>query len=192
MNGTGRSSSGRLRNFKAMSDDKLWNTYSAVVAEGDDSEAREALDAEIARRGFTPATSENDPEAEAREWAEQEAAAMILDRPDLANDLLAQADSRGNLTVEDLHRTLEDDRHLGYGYASCSLVLSGTRMDRLDRAIVAVANELRLSYNDLFHWSNSKYGRWLADGIYGRDESPTRANVRRYLNAEAVRVSQEF
>lgn len=174
--GTGRSGSGRLRNFKAMSDDKLWNTYSAVVAEGDDSEAREALDAEMARRGFSPATSESDPEAEAREWAEDEVEAH---------------DATSTLSVEDLHRTLEDERHLGFGYACCDVV-TGSRAGRLDSAIVYVANELGLSYEDLFHWSNSKYGRWLADGVYGRDESPTRATVRHYLNPEAVRVSQEF
>lgn len=50
--GTGRSGSGRLRNFKAMGDDKLWKTFAAVAGEGDDPEAREALEAEMRRRGF--------------------------------------------------------------------------------------------------------------------------------------------
>jgi hypothetical protein len=50
MTGTGRSGTGRLRNFKAMSEDKLWRTYSAVCLEGDDPEAKAALEAEIARR----------------------------------------------------------------------------------------------------------------------------------------------
>lgn len=188
MNGTGRSGTGRLRNFGAMADDKLIRTYSAVVAEADDDEAREALGAEMIRRGFEVAT-ESDPLAELREW-EAQAAEMILDHPDEANALLAQADSRGNLTVEDLHRTLEDERHLGYGYATVGLIIeSESRRNRLDRAIVAVANELELSYEQLFDWSNSKYGRWLADGVYGRDESPSRATVRsHYLNADVLEV----
>jgi hypothetical protein len=35
-----------------MGDDKLWKTFAAVAGEGDDPEAREALEAEMRRRGF--------------------------------------------------------------------------------------------------------------------------------------------
>ncbi len=52
MNGTGRSGSGRLRNFAAMNDGKLTKVYLEVVAEDDDPEARERLDAELAKRGL--------------------------------------------------------------------------------------------------------------------------------------------
>jgi hypothetical protein len=52
MNGTGRSGTGRLRNFKAMSDEKLTAVFWEVIGEADDPEARDALFAEIAARGL--------------------------------------------------------------------------------------------------------------------------------------------
>ncbi len=52
MTGTGRSGSGRLRNFKAMSNGKLAGVYWEVVAEDDDPEARNALYAEMVARGL--------------------------------------------------------------------------------------------------------------------------------------------
>lgn len=94
------------------------------------------------------------------------------------------------LTTDDLDACLADDDHLGWGYAIAS-DLSNSKRERLDRAVVAVANELGLSKRDLFHWTNSKYGRWLVDGIYGRDESPSKASVRHYLNPEAMKVLKE-
>lgn len=87
------------------------------------------------------------------------------------------------LTVEDLHATLEDEDHLGFGYACCHDDLPAGKLRRLDAAIVAVANEEHLSHEDLFKWSNSKYGRWLADAVHGRDATPTRETVRQLLSA---------
>lgn len=52
MSGTGRSGSGRLRNFKAMNDGKLQAVYWTVVGEADDSEATDALRAEMLARGL--------------------------------------------------------------------------------------------------------------------------------------------
>jgi hypothetical protein len=96
-----------------------------------------------------------------------------------------------NLSTEDLQRTLSDERHLGWGYACCGDIESESTKERLDRAVVAVANDLGLDYEVLFHWSNSKYGRWLADGIIGCGESATRATVRRYLNPDAITAATE-
>lgn len=89
------------------------------------------------------------------------------------------------LTVTDLHNTLLDERHLGWGYA-CTDVLSDSIRSRLDRAIVGVANEEGLTYEELFTWSNSKEGRWLADAVYGRDANPSRATVRLRLSRKIV------
>ena len=89
------------------------------------------------------------------------------------------------LTVSDLHDTLAHPEHLGFGYACCH-DLPPSKLDRLDRAIVGVANELGLSIAELFTWSNSKHGRWLADRVYGNDAPPTRATVRRELSREIV------
>lgn len=48
---TGRAGSGKLRNFKAMSDEKFAGVYDAILAEGNDPEAVVAVEAEKARRG---------------------------------------------------------------------------------------------------------------------------------------------
>lgn len=91
------------------------------------------------------------------------------------------------LTTADVERTLLDDRHLGFGYAS-SLHLPHALRARLDASVVAVANELGLDYEQLFAWSNSKYGRWLTG--HG-PASVSLGVVRKYLNAEAIRVLAE-
>lgn len=89
------------------------------------------------------------------------------------------------LTVTDLHDTLAHEEHLGWGYA-CLDVLSPSRRERIDRAIVAVANDLGLTTDELLMWSNSKHGRWLADRVHGNDASPNRATVRKELNADVI------
>jgi hypothetical protein len=90
------------------------------------------------------------------------------------------------LTIQDLHETLADERHLGWGYAGRDR-LAASKRDRLDRAVVAVANELGLDTETLFHWSNSKNGRWLIDEA--TDSAPTRDLVRKHLNPDAVASS---
>ncbi len=89
------------------------------------------------------------------------------------------------LTVTDLRETLDDERHHGWGYACCG-DLPETKRDRLDRAIVGVANEEKLTLDELFVWSNSKYGRYLADEVNGG--APTRATVRDYLSRDIVNM----
>ena len=88
------------------------------------------------------------------------------------------------LTVADLDATLADERHLGWGYASAGH-FGDSKRARLDRAVVAVANELGLDYEGLFMWSNSKLARWCADEMHGR--SPSREAVRHYLNPTVIR-----
>jgi hypothetical protein len=89
------------------------------------------------------------------------------------------------LTVDDLRATLEDERHQGWGYACCDALPYGTR-GRLDRAVVEVANELGLTADDLLAWSNSKYGRWLYDAVYGTGREPNRETVRELLSLKAL------
>lgn len=95
------------------------------------------------------------------------------------------------VTVEALHATLEDERHGGWGYQCVADVVTGVRRERLDKAIVSVANELRLNDELLFHWSNSKNGRWLADAVYGCSESPSRETVRKLMGPRAMRRATE-
>ena len=84
------------------------------------------------------------------------------------------------LTLNDLDDTLSDERHLGFGYATASFLTTSLR-ERLDRNVVFVANESALTKEELFLWSNSKYGRWLVD-----TGSITRATVRDYLSRKII------
>ena len=95
------------------------------------------------------------------------------------------------LTVADLHATLNDGRHLGFGYAEVDIYVEGKTREQLDATIVEVANELGMSREDLFHWSNSKYGRWMGDAVYGRNAPPNRETVESLLSPEAIRFSQD-
>lgn len=89
------------------------------------------------------------------------------------------------LTLTDLRNATNDDRHNGFGYAE-SRYLSDSRRERLDRAVVAVANELGLTYETLFLWADSKYGRHLCD--MASHENPTRKLVRLYLSQTAMQT----
>jgi hypothetical protein len=89
-----------------------------------------------------------------------------------------------SLSLEDLDATLEDERHNGWGYATKSGSLDLRPEAQLDCAVIDVANELGLSYDDLFIWTDSKYGRWLVDTVAG--QTPTKTTVRKYLNQEAI------
>jgi len=50
LSGTGRGPTGRLRNFRAMNDDKLAGVYEAVYLENDDPEAMAAVAKEVEAR----------------------------------------------------------------------------------------------------------------------------------------------
>lgn len=95
------------------------------------------------------------------------------------------------LSMDDLDAALGSEDHLGYGYAISSDLPSRKRL-ALDHSVVAVANDLDLDAETLFHWTNSKWGRWLVDGVYGRDETPTKATVEKYLNPKAVAEATTF
>lgn len=95
------------------------------------------------------------------------------------------------ITTESIEQALADERHLGWGYACTRDIESESKRDRLDRATVAVANELGLDAETFFHWTNSKYGRWLTDAVLGRGEPPTKATVRQLLNPSAIEQATE-
>lgn len=87
------------------------------------------------------------------------------------------------LTPADLQATLDDERHLGFGYAE-SRYLSDFKREALDQKVVAVANEFGLDAEELFLWANSKYGRWLCDSTYGA--RVTRELVRKALSRTII------
>jgi len=94
------------------------------------------------------------------------------------------------LTAADFDRMMSDDRWLGYGYL-------GERRNRLeegdstvaaDALAVAAANELGLTYDEVFHWANSKDGRWFGDCMFGANGS----HAEKYLPAQRhARQAQE-
>jgi hypothetical protein len=93
------------------------------------------------------------------------------------------------LTVDNITQALEDERHLGFGYyESRSVEMPKRKLERLDRAVIRQANALGLDQERFFHWTNSKYGRWLVDDVYGCDRNIAEA-VALALNAEAVEVA---
>lgn len=99
------------------------------------------------------------------------------------------------LTTNDLDRALRDPRHLGSGWAYANTVLGADDVANANDLIIEHANELRIGYEDLFEWSNSKHGRYLAwaieelvfesDGLDTQDD--WRDAVQRHLTIEHIR-----
>lgn len=97
--------------------------------------------------------------------------------------------SKTKLTTADLEAALNDERHLGFGYATRDYLPTSLR-ERLDRNVVWVANDLGLDAETLFHWANSKNARWLCD--HASDGKVSRDRVRDYLNPETVASAMDF
>lgn len=76
------------------------------------------------------------------------------------------------LTRDDLDAALNDERHMGYGYAG-RRYLSRARREEMDRAVVRQANALGWTYEDLFEWANSKHGRWACDAATDSSKTAT-------------------
>jgi hypothetical protein len=96
------------------------------------------------------------------------------------------------LTVADLHDTLTHEDHLGWGYACVASIDSDAVRARIDRHIVRAANDLGLTADELFMWSNSKYGRWLSDEVGESLRDATLAKVQRYLSAETIATLKRY
>lgn len=93
----------------------------------------------------------------------------------------------------DLQDALQDDRHLGWGYA-LTRSLGPAFCKKLDREVVDAANDLELTYEELFNWANSKAGRWLSDQFDGTEtQREIRQSVRCYLCADEMnRLAEEI
>lgn len=92
------------------------------------------------------------------------------------------------VTVADVERALQDERHLGWGYAT-KYHLPRSRRETLDLAVARVASELDLDAEALFAWTDSKSGRWLVDAASGGRIN--RDLVRKFLNDETVAAAQD-
>lgn len=71
---------------------------------------------------------------------------------------------RHMLTIEDIERSYEDERWLGWGYLGGRKHLTeGVERDAADAIVLDYANDHGWDYETLFAWLNSKPGRWFAD-----------------------------
>lgn len=75
--------------------------------------------------------------------------------------------TRPLLTTDDLNAALNDERHLGFGYATRRHLDDAELEARIDAAVIAEANAKQMTREQLFDWANSKNGRWLVDMCSG-------------------------
>lgn len=97
------------------------------------------------------------------------------------------------LTAADVEAALADDRHLGYGFHERALLPAASQV-RLTRVVAEIATEAGWAYEDLFHWTNSKFGRHLISDVMGPrlNGEALRHVVRNYINEATRQQSQEF
>jgi hypothetical protein len=70
------------------------------------------------------------------------------------------------LTTKDIEAGYEDERWLGWGYLGERDRTDGPT-DRADAIVLRFAAERGWDAEDLFHWANSKDGRWFGDWAFG-------------------------
>lgn len=88
----------------------------------------------------------------------------------------------------DIEAMLTDERHLGFGLATIRLLPEHLRTSTI-QAVVRQANSWGLDYEQTFHWTNSKYARWLVDDV-GSGKLPSRV-VKHQMTLAKVREVQQ-
>lgn len=92
------------------------------------------------------------------------------------------------ITKTDLTNALADDRQIGWGYAGerdswmnreDSERASKRQITAIDSAVVSLANKFGWDYEMLFHFTNSKFGRWFADTTFGFSVKDTATAIRK-------------
>jgi len=73
-----------------------------------------------------------------------------------------------NLTTADIDAGLTDERWLGWGYLG-ERSRSEQNATEADAVVLRFARVLGWDREDLFHWMNSKDGRWFGDWAFGCD-----------------------
>jgi len=100
------------------------------------------------------------------------------------NEVLTYDNTNPETTFDELAK---DDRWLGFGYlGERQNQLADNRKDPLDADALALQSAIDegLTYDELFEWANSKFGRWYGDCMFGSDGThaekylPTRKLIR--------------
>lgn len=120
-------------------------------------------------------------------WSWDVLRAALPDHPAIGNTIVGPvaATPAAQLTTADLDAAIAREDHHGWGYAQRRYLDSAAQRS-LDQAVVVVANELGLTADELFAWTDSKPGRWLCDAVYGRSEVATVDTVRGCLNRQVI------
>lgn len=74
-----------------------------------------------------------------------------------------------HLTTADLDRMTEHEDWHGFGYIGerTRSDAPATKIAAADMDVLDAANQLGMTYEQLFEWANSKNGRWYADCAFG-------------------------
>lgn len=70
------------------------------------------------------------------------------------------------LTTQDITNGYDDTRWLGWGYLGERIRHADTAA-RADAIVLRFAAQHGWNAEDLFHWANSKDGRWFGDWAFG-------------------------
>jgi hypothetical protein len=92
------------------------------------------------------------------------------------------------LNTGDIYNALRDPRHNQHGYA-ITVDLPNSISAESDDLVIQVANEMGLTYEDLFMFLDSKPARWLREDLENKipvNKSETEVIVRKYLNAREI------
>lgn len=87
------------------------------------------------------------------------------------------------LTVKDIEAGYENDEWAGWGYLGERDAMLDRRgkslIPKMDRLVLKIANAAGWTKDNLFHWTNSKYGRHFVDQAFGcSDLAGAAVNVR--------------
>jgi len=85
------------------------------------------------------------------------------------------------LTVALIEAGYNDDRYLGWGYLNERRNADPALVAVADALVIRLANQERWTAEILFHWLNSKNGRWFADEIFGGSAFDNATLYRRYF-----------
>ena len=78
-----------------------------------------------------------------------------------------QTKGKKMLTTADLDRMYRNDEWEGFGYLGERRHQTQEARDAADTKVLAEANRLGLTADQLFEWANSRPGRWYGDCMFG-------------------------